>query len=121
MSITLPLIVYGDSKIFLACFTMISAAVHDLSFLNLFKIALLLAGMTVLWSAVIKRDFMSCVRWLGSYYILYYILFLPTISLQIIDRKNAESVQVVHHIPLGLGTLASLSRLLGDSLTQLTE
>lgn len=121
MSITLPIVVYGGGGIFTEYFNAIAATLGSDSFKTMWKIAVLLAGATALFSAITKRDFLTCVRWLGIYYVIFYIIFLPKISVQIIDRTDEGHAYHVDNIPLGLGALANVTTTIGDALTQLID
>lgn len=121
MAITLPIVVYGGGGIFTEYFNAIAATLGDNAFSIIIKIAILLAGVTAIVSMITKRDFLQCVKWFSAFYIVFYVLFLPQISLQIIDRTDEGHSYHVDNVPLGLGILASFTTTIGDSLTRLTD
>ena len=117
---TIPIYVYGAGGVFAEFFNAIPAAMGSHTFTTLFKISMLLAGTTTLFSAVFRRDFLICVKWFATFYLVYYIVFLPKVSVQIIDRTDSREY-AVDNVPLGLGVLASFTTTIGDSLTRLTD
>lgn len=122
MSHTLPVIVYGNGDLFREYFNAIVAAMgHGSHFSTLLHISILLAGFTVIFSFIMRRDLMEMVKWLGIFYVAIYILFLPQTSIVIIDRVNGDANYVVDHVPLGLALVASYTSAVGDALTQNLE
>jgi len=117
---TVPIYVYGAGGVFAQFFNAIPAAMGSGTFTSLLRIAVLLAGMTALASAIFRRDFLICVKWFATYYLVFYIIFLPKVSVEIIDRVDSR-VYAVDNVPLGLGVLASLTTTIGDALTRVTD
>lgn len=118
---TLAVVVYGNGEIFREYFNAIVASFGTSNFNTLIKIAILLAGITVISSYIMQRDLMVMVKWFGLYYLTIYILFMPKVSVEIIDQVNQGYVYRIDNVPLGLATIASYTSVLGDALTQLTE
>lgn len=120
MSINLPIVVYGNSELFQKCFTTIAHIFGGDAFAMIFKIALLLAGITAIFSMITKRDLMQSVRWFGRYYLVYYILFCPKLDVYIDDRIAEQKFNVAG-IPLGLAIFASYATTISHALTYLVE
>lgn len=116
----LPIYVYGAGSVFAEFFNALSAAVGTGTFTTLLRISALLAGTTALASAIFRRDFLLCVKWFATFYLVFYIIFWPKVAVEIIDRTDSRHY-AVDNIPLGLGILASVTTSIGDSLTKLTE
>lgn len=121
---TLDVIVYGNGDLFTEYFNAIVAAFGNgnggSSFSTLLHIAILLAGFTVIYSFILKRDLMVMVKWLGLFYVAIYVLFLPQATIVITDRVN-NTHYAVDHVPLGLAIIASYTSIIGDALTQNIE
>lgn len=116
----LPVYVYGAGGVFAQFFNAIPAAVGSGTFTILLRISALLAGTTALASAIFRRDFLLCVKWFATFYLVFYIIFWPKVSVEIIDRTDSRHY-AVDNIPMGLGVLASLTTTIGDALTRLTD
>lgn len=117
----LPIVVYGNGDLFREYFNAIVTSFGTSDFNTLMKLALLLAGTTVLFSFIMQRDLMIIVKWFGLYYIAVFVLFTPKTSVEIIDRVNQGHVYTVANVPLGLAIVASYTTAMGDALTQMTE
>lgn len=119
---TLPVIVYGNGDLFREYFNAIVAVLGRGShFTTLLHISILLAGLTVIFSFIMRRDLMEMVQWLGVFYVAVYVLFLPQKTIIITDRVNHDASYPVDHVPLGLALVASYTSALGDALTQNLE
>lgn len=116
----LPIYVYGAGGVFAEFFNAIPAAVGSGTFTALLRISALLAGTTAIASAIFRRDFLICVKWFATFYLVFYIIFWPKVSVQIIDRTDSREY-AVDNVPMGLGVLASLTTTIGDALTRLTD
>jgi conjugal transfer mating pair stabilization protein TraG len=116
----LPIYVYGAGSLFAEFFNAIPAAMGSSTFSTLLRISALLSGVTAIASGIFKRDFLSCVRWFGLYYLVFYVIFLPKVDVVIIDRIDSRHY-AVSNVPLGLGVLASVTTSIGDALTRLTD
>jgi conjugal transfer mating pair stabilization protein TraG len=91
------------------------------SFMTLIRISMLLAGTTAIFSMITRRDMLACVKWFASYYVVFYIMFTPKVTVNVIDRTTNNSFVMVANVPLGLGVLASITSTIGDGLTRLVE
>lgn len=118
---TLSIVVYGNGDVFRQYFNAIVTSFGTSDFNTLIKLALLLAGTTVIFSFIMQRDIMVMVKWFALYYLVVFVLFTPKTTVQIIDRVNQGHVYAIDNVPLGLAVLASYTSAIGDALTQLTE
>ncbi|GEM_PF-1328124 len=120
---TLSIIVYGNGDLYYQYFKAICLSLGGGTYPALIKLSILLAGTSVLFSYVMKRDLSEIIKWLASVYVVIYILFLPQVTVEIIDRVSGDppKAYTVDHVPLGLAVFASVSTSLSDVLTQLTE
>lgn len=117
----MQIIVYGNGDVFREYFNAIVTSFGTSDFNTLIKLAILLAGTTIIFSFIVQRDLMIMVKWFGLYYVAIFVLFTPKTSVEIIDRVNQGDIYTVANVPLGLATLASYTSAIGDALTQLTE
>jgi len=122
MSLVFPVIVYGNGNLFHEYFNAVVAAFgkggHGSHFKALLHISILLAGFTVVYSFILRRDLMQMVKWLGIFYVAIYLLFLPEATVMVIDRVNGDAGYPVDHVPRGLAVLASFTSAIGDGLTR---
>lgn len=117
----LPVYVYGNGDLYAEYFNSIVRSFGESTFTTLIHISLLLAGFTVVFSLVLRRDLMIIVRWLGLFYLSIYVLFTPKTTVEVIDLINNNKPYAIDHVPLGLGLLANLTTTLSYALTELTE
>lgn len=118
---TLPIIVYGNGDLYAQYFNAIVRSFGTSTYSTLIKLSILLAGMSVFFSYVTKRDLMDVIKWFCYLYVIIYILFLPKVTVEILDSVEGNKPYTVDHVPLGLAVFASVTTQLSDALTQLTE
>ena len=117
----LEVYVYGGGHIVGQIFNAVAAAMGTTSFETLIRISMLLAGTTVIFSMISRRDMLACVKWFASFYLVYHIMFVPKVTVNVIDRTANNSFVMVANVPLGLGVLAHLTSAIGDGVTRLVE
>jgi conjugal transfer mating pair stabilization protein TraG len=116
-----PIVVYGNADLYAECFNAIAATLGSNAYSTLLRISVLLAGITMLVSFTAKRDLMLIVRWFGVFYLVIFMLFMPKVTVHVLDRVNNGSDHPVDNVPLGLAVMASYTSLLGDALTQFLD
>ena len=59
--------------------------------------------------------------WLASITLVLSVLFVPKVTVGIVDKTGAGAVTVVDNVPFGLAALGSLTSRVGNTLTELYE
>lgn len=60
-------------------------------------------------------------KWLGTVVLVYGVLFVPRVTIGIIDKTGGTPVKVVANVPFGMAALGGLSSTIGNSITELFE
>jgi conjugal transfer mating pair stabilization protein TraG len=120
MAQEIAIITYGNGDILREIFNAIAASMGDSTFKTLIHLSILLAGTWAIGKLIFKRDLMVGVGWIGLYFMAFYVLFLPKVTVNIVDRVQHNEV-AVDNVPLGLAWLANVTTAIGDGLTQLME
>jgi len=120
MSLTLPIIVYGNGAIFSETFNAIAASMHGSDYHYLLKMAIMLSGVWAIVNFSAGRDLSVLVKWVFAYILAFSVVFHDC-TVEIIDRLNQDKGYSVDHVPLGLALMANLTSAIGDGLTQLLE
>lgn len=116
-----PIAVYGNADLYAECFNAIAATIGSNAYSTLLRISVLLAGITMLVSFIANRDLMLIVKWFGIFYMVIFMLFMPKVTIHVLDRVNGGSDHPVDNVPLGLAVMASYTSLMGDALTQFLD
>lgn len=116
-----PVVVYGNADLYAECFNAIAATLGSSAYSTLLRISILLAGCTMMVSFIAKRDVMLLMKWFGIFYLVVFMLFMPKVTIHVLDRTNNGSNHPVDNMPLGLGVIASYTSLMGDALTQFLD
>lgn len=60
-------------------------------------------------------------QWLASITLVLSVLFVPRVTVGIVDKTGSSAVAVVDNVPFGLAVFGSLSSTVGNTLTELYE
>ncbi|RTL32675.1 MAG: conjugal transfer protein TraG [Burkholderiales bacterium] len=60
-------------------------------------------------------------KWIGSVVLVYGVLFVPRVSVGIVDKTGGTPVKVVANVPFGMAALGGLTSSIGNSITELFE
>ncbi|TFW13396.1 conjugal transfer protein TraG [Massilia arenosa] len=60
-------------------------------------------------------------QWLASVMLIYSVLIMPKVTVGIVDKTGGSAVRIVANVPFGLAALKSLSSVIGNTLTEVTE
>lgn len=60
-------------------------------------------------------------KWIGSVVLVYGVLFVPRVTVGIVDKTGGGPVQIVDNVPLGMAALGGLTSSIGNTITELFE
>ncbi|KQW02846.1 conjugal transfer protein TraG N-terminal domain-containing protein [Rhizobacter sp. Root1221] len=60
-------------------------------------------------------------KWLMTVVLVYGVLFVPRVTVGIVDKTGAGPVKVVANVPFGMAALGGLTSTIGNSITELFE
>jgi conjugal transfer mating pair stabilization protein TraG len=60
-------------------------------------------------------------KWIGTVVLVYGVLFVPRVTVGIVDKTGGTPVHVVANVPFGMAALGGLSSSIGNSITELFE
>lgn len=121
MATQLAVVVYGNGDLYRELFNAIAAAFNDGSYKYFTDLSIMLAGTWAILRYSIERNLMVLAKWIGIYYLAFYVMFIPKATVDIIDRISPGHAYAVDNVPLGLALVANLSSVVGDSLTRVME
>ncbi len=121
MALELPIAVYGNGDLYRELFNAIAAALSDSSYSYLIKLSICLTGTWAIIRYSVERSLMPLAKWLMTYYVAFYIVFMPKVTVEILDQVNLGKAYTVDNVPLGLAAVANLTTAIGSGLTALTE
>lgn len=92
---------------------------------NSFKGALAIVGFCGFVAAMVAYMFapqkLQGWQWLASVTLVLSVLFVPRVTVGIVDKTGSSAVTIVDNIPFGLAMFGSLSSSVGNTLTELYE
>lgn len=92
---------------------------------NSFQGALAIVGFCGFVAAMVAYMFapqkLQGWQWLASVTLVLSVLFVPRVTVGIVDKTGSSAVRVVDNVPFGLAVFGSLSSAVGNTLTELYE
>ena len=117
----MPIYVYGSGDIFREYFNAVVTTFGTSGYQSLVRLTLTVSLVLALINIIQKRSLMAIPRWFALYYLAMYVLFMPKVSVEIIDQVNQGHVYTVDNVPWGLGVIASYTSTIGAELTSIVE
>ncbi|WOB11123.1 conjugal transfer protein TraG N-terminal domain-containing protein [Piscinibacter gummiphilus] len=112
---------YHNSASLFGIFNAIAAVMASAGYMGVLAVILFVGFIAALFSYALAPQKLQGWQWLGSVVIVYCVLFLPRVTVQIIDKTGAGPVQVVDNVPLGIASLGSLTSTVGNAVTEFFE
>ena len=116
----LSVYVVGHGEIVQQYFNAIAATMGSSTYATAIRMAIILGGLSVLFQYITRRSILEIMRWLLLYYVVYYIIFLPKVTVAIEDQITQKPL-IVDNVPFGVAVIAHYSTALGRALTTMTE
>lgn len=60
-------------------------------------------------------------RWLASVVLIYGVLFVPRVTVAVVDKTGGTANRVIANVPFGMAALGGLTSTIGNSITELFE
>jgi len=112
---------YHNSVSLFGIFNAIAAVMGSGSYMGSVAVVLFVGFLVAMFSYAFQPQKLQGWQWLASVVIVYSILFLPRVTVQIVDKTGGAPVQVVDNVPLGMAALGGLTSTVGNSVTELFE
>jgi conjugal transfer mating pair stabilization protein TraG len=115
---------FGNAAVVIQLFNMVAAMVSPASgIVGAAKVMGMIAFLTVVVGAALRADPKPLIQWFVGLAMGWFILFVPKVTMLVIDRapSGTESAVAVGGVPLGLGFVASSASKLSHWLTGIAE
>jgi conjugal transfer mating pair stabilization protein TraG len=60
-------------------------------------------------------------RWLASVVLIYGVLFVPRVTVAVVDKTGGTANRIIANVPFGMAALGGLTSTIGNSITELFE
>jgi conjugal transfer mating pair stabilization protein TraG len=112
---------YGNNIALVALFNAIAAIVQNQTYHTIVYVVFVVGFLGSFGTMAVGKDIWAGPRWLVTAVLIYFVLLVPTASVQIIDKTNNQPPQVIGNVPWGLASQASIVSDIGNILTELFE
>src|SRR5947207_1926440 len=112
---------YGNNDSLYGIFNAIAAIMGANSYLQAIAIVAFCGFVTAAFAYAFMPHKLIGWQWLASVLLVYSILFVPKVTVGIVDKLGTQPVQVVSNVPLGVAIFGNLTSTIGNTLTELFE
>jgi|GEM_PF-1691379 len=112
---------YGNNIALVALFNAIAAIVQNQTYHTMVYVVFVVGFLGSFGTMAVGKDIWAGPRWLVTAFLIYFVLLVPTATVQIIDKTNNQPPQVIANVPWGLASQASIVSDIGNILTELFE
>ncbi len=112
---------YGNTDSLNGIFNALAAIMAGADYLGLLKTAAITGVLVAALAGLLTPGRFHGWGWLLGFMLVYQALFLPRVTVAIIDRLGSQPPAVVDNVPLGIAFFGHYTSLVGDVLTTLFE
>lgn len=112
---------YGNNDSLYGIFNAIAAIMGADSYLQSVAIVAFCGFVTAALAYAFMPQKLIGWQWLASVLLVYSILFVPKVTVGIVDKLGTLPVQVVANVPFGLAFFGNLTSTIGNTLTEVFE
>lgn len=112
---------YGNNDSLYGIFNAIAAIMGADSYLQSVAIVAFCGFVTAAIAYAFMPQKLIGWQWLASVLLVYSILFVPKVTVGIVDKLGTRPVQVVANVPFGLAFFGNLTSTIGNTLTEVFE
>ena len=112
---------YGNNDSLYGIFNAIAAIMGANSYLQAIAIVAFCGFVTAAFAYAFMPHKLIGWQWLASVLLVYSILFVPKVTVGIVDKLGTQPVQVVSNVPFGVAFFGNLTSTIGNTLTEVFE
>ncbi|MDY7574452.1 conjugal transfer protein TraG N-terminal domain-containing protein [Actimicrobium sp. CCI2.3] len=112
---------YGNNDALFGIFNAIAAIMGSRNYLGALGAVAVIGFMVAGLAYAFAPEKLIGWKWLGSVVVVYSILFVPKVTVSVVDKLGTQPVQVVSNVPFGAAVFGHLTSVIGNSLTELFE
>ena len=112
---------YGNNDSLYGIFNAIAAIMGANSYLQAIAMVAFCGFVTAAIAYAFMPHKLIGWQWLASVLLVYSILFVPKVTVGIVDKLGTQPVQVVSNVPFGVAFFGNLTSTIGNTLTEVFE
>jgi conjugal transfer mating pair stabilization protein TraG len=112
---------YGNVDALLGIFNAIAALRGSGDFLTAIAAVVVVGFFAAMLAYALQPEKMTGWKWLASVLGVYYLLWVPTATVQVLDKQGFQPPVVVANVPFGAAALGGISSSVGSVVTDMFE
>src|SRR5882762_329528 len=110
---------YQNSDSLFGIFNAVAAIMGSSTYLSATAAVLFCGFVAAILAYAFAPEKLHGWKWLGSVVLVYGILFVPRVTVGIVDKTGGSAVKVVANVPFGIAMFGGLTSVIGNSMTEL--
>ncbi len=112
---------YHNTESLAGIFNAIAAIVASGTYLSAIAAVAFCGFVAALIAYMFSPEKLQGWKWIVSVVLVYGVLFVPRVTVGIVDKTGGTPVRVVANVPFGMAALGGLTSSIGNSITELFE
>src|SRR5690242_604352 len=112
---------YHNSESLFGVFNAVAAIMGSGTYLSAVAAVAFCGFVAAMIAYMVAPEKLQGWKWIGTVVLVYGVLFVPRVTVGIVDKTGGSAVRVVDNVPFGLAFLGSLTSTIGNALTGLFE
>lgn len=112
---------YHNSESLFGVFNGVAAIMGAETYLGAVAAVVFCGFVTAMVAYAMAPEKLQGWKWLATVVLVYSVLFVPRVTVGIVDKTGGGPVRTVDHVPLGMAALGGLTSTIGNSITELFE
>jgi conjugal transfer mating pair stabilization protein TraG len=112
---------YHNTESLAGIFNAIAAIVASGTYLSAIAAVAFCGFVAALIAYMFSPEKLQGWKWIISVVLVYGVLFVPRVTVGVVDKTGGTPVRVVANVPFGMAALGGLTSSIGNSITELFE
>ena len=112
---------YHNSESLFGVFNAVAAIMGSSTYLGAVAAVAFCGFVAAMIAYMVAPEKLQGWKWIGTVVLVYGVLFVPRVTVGIVDKTGAGPVKVVANVPFGMAALGGLTSTIGNSITELFD
>lgn len=112
---------YHNSESLFGVFNAVAAIMGSSTYLGAVAAVAFCGFVAAMIAYMVAPEKLQGWKWIGTVVLVYGVLFVPRVTVGIVDKTGAGPVKIVANVPFGMAALGGLTSTIGNSITELFE
>ena len=112
---------YHNSEALAGIFNAIAAIMASGTYLSAVAAVAFCGFVAAMVAYMFQPEKLQGWKWIGSVVLIYGVLFVPRVTVAVVDKTGGTPNRIIANVPFGMAALGGLTSSIGNSITELFE